>query len=767
MKLTLGNEKDFTVPLVASMLDGVSPPGSAGMENLRIKLNVSHGELGVPARMGGWRKLGMGNEDLHDQLLGGQGWWALITEAASISGGTAESSIKVDDWEWILPDDHITIAGHELLVTSSVNGTVIVVNNGTTFAVAPGDVVIKRTPGQREAFTTLFPCKSSGGTRYLVAFTRSRVYVTTGSALNWRIIADGLGGGYRTGDDPFGGHRWDVDKLGEYVVFTNNYDPVMAWKIGASAVTTGSNKRRRWSAFEVYDLLGLGITAAGAVWASGGFLFLGDVVVNGTRYSDRIYWCDFNRPLEWAPGGESAAGYSELGGGQVVLRGATIGDSQRVYTDTTIYSGTLVGGDVVFRFLDVYSGGRALKHKWSLVNAGDTHYYLSGEGMVALSKFDPSPNQPEWLQRAGGLIKNGLDAALLRQAVPSISPFGKLAEDLCSQIAVGYHGDKQEVWVSWPTATADSADISGVRRSTLRISVKHGQASLVDHSFSAFAQWSPDHRMSIRDFMVTYCVCSAPGVVDPKEGIPLNEVTPACDGLYGLGTYSGPDHIYNEQDDGTGVPSNDSICAVIGDLSIDDLCPECVESSVFVAASLGDLCLKQMSDDFMRREMYSEDDDESAAFPYTSPGAYVYEGYPTLIQSEMSEFGYWNDKLVSAVGIAFSATDGSQPGQIRCQVSANNSPQCGSWHDADPIALSCLPSGATPDQHIADGTRADELPRFAFHTAGVYAAYRIWVEGQPTITGGDGPASPVDCAFSMFFLKWVARPFRSHWQKIK
>lgn len=767
MKASLGQPKDFPLQLASSMLDGTSEAGGAGFGNLRVALNLDHGEQGVPARMGGWRKLGFGNEDLHDQLLGAQGWWALITEAAAVIGNTGETTIKIDDWEWILPDDVLTIGGRTVRVTSSINGNVIVLNSGQTFAVNAGDAVIKVSSGQREAITQLFPCTSAGGTRYLIACTKSRIYVSTGSALNFRLIADGLGGSYRPGDSPVGGHRWDIDKLGEYVVFTNNHDPVLAWRIGAPPVTEGVNKKLRWSAIEIYDLLGLGITSAGAVWSWNGYLFLGDVVVNGTRYSDRIYWCDFNRPLEWAPGGESVAGYVDLGGGQTVLRGARIGGTIRIYTDQAITVGEYIGGDAVFRFSDTYTGPRVMRHKWSFVNAGDTHYYLSGEGLVSLSKFDPSPNQTEWMQRLSGIILRGLQEKYAQQSIPSVHSFGPIDHARCDEIAAGFHEDRQEVWLCWPTSTADSGSIGQIRRPTLRISVRHGKASLVDHAFSAFTQWSPDHRMSVRDFMVTYCVCSAPGVVEPKEGVPLNTIAQSCTGIYGQGQYDGPDHIYNAADDGTGESSTDSLCAIVGDMTLDDLCPDCIGSNLFIGASLDDLCIKQFEQAYLRREMYSLTDDDGAAFPQTSPGAYTYQGYPTVIQGEMADFGYWNEKLVSAVGVAFDADPQSPPGQLRCAIATNNTPNCTNWYDADPLELSCLPTGASQSTHVDEGTRASELPAFAFHRAGVYVAFRLWVEGAPTVAGGDGPTSPVDCGFTLTSIQFTARPHRESWRKVQ
>lgn len=757
---TLPGEKSFEIPLVGAMLDGISAAGEAGHQNLRVVLNVDHTTDGTPNRSGGWRKLGVGNEDLHDQLLGGQGWWALITEAATIAGGIAESTIKVDDWEWILPDDILTIGGKQVRVTSAVAGNVLVVNSGATFSVAAGDAVIKVTPGQREAVSLLYPCTNSSGSRCLLAFTRSRVYASTGSARNFRIIADELGGYYRSTDPKFGAPRWDVAKLGDWVVFTNNEDPVMAWRIGAPPVTEGVDKKRRWSAIEVYDLLGLGITSAGCVWEWNGYLFLGDVVVNGVRYSDRIYWCDFNRPLEWAPGGESVAGYYEVGAGQTVLRGARIGGSMRVYTDKSILVGELIGGDAVFRFPETYSGPRVMVSKWSLVNAGDTHYYLSADGIVSLSKFDPSPNQVEWLRRASGLITRGLNPELLRGSRIGFNGFGPIDTARCHEVAVGFHEALEEMWICWPTVTADANSFGGIRRGTMRISLRHGKASLVDHAFSAFAEWTPDHRMSVRDFMVTYCICDAPGVVDPKEGVPLNEILPQCSGLYG-----GPNHIINVADDGTGVVHPDSVCSMMGDLTVNDMCPTCVESPVFVAASLSDLCLKEMAPNFWRREMYVASEDDPAVFPATSPGLYSYDGYPTMLQGEASNVGFFNEKLISGVGVMFDAVSASAPGQVRCQLAANNSANCANWYDADPLELSCLPSGATPDEHMSEQTRAGEFPTFAFHQAGINIGWRLWVEGAPSEPGMDGPVNPIDCGFSATTVKLMARPFRSTWRK--
>lgn len=760
----LGCGKEFLIPTVGGLLDGRTEPGGADFRDYRVLLNCGFNDTGKHKRLAGFKRLGLGNEDLHDQLLGGIGWVA-VAEGAGVVVHGAEWSFAVDDASWAKVGMTVTVNGVALVIVEVTDISIKVRNqSGVVAVVDVGDEFWYRPDSQREAITTLFQVASDSGVRHLIACTKSRIYVNTGSAMNFRLLGDGFGGPYLSGDSPFGSPRFDVAQLGNYVVFTNNYDPVMAWKIGDGPIETGENGYKRWSLIEIYDLLGLGITAAGCVWAWNGFLFLGDVTVDGVRYGSRIYWCDFNRPLEWAPGGESLSGYVDLGGGQTVLRGATIGGSIRAYTDKAIYVGEYVATDVVFRFRDTYSGPDVMAHKWSFVNAGDSHFYLTSQSMVELRKFDAAPIRPPWLYKASGIIYNGITEDTLKNFPLDFDPLSPLDPSRCDQIAAGYNDDRQELWITWPTVGADDNDFEGVRRMSMMVSRKFGKATLVDRPCSAYSNWKTDHRMSVRDFTITYCLCDAPGSVASKEGKPLNDPVAECDSIEGYGIYSGPDYIRNATEDPELPVDQDSLCAVMGDLRLSDLCPECDQGRLFIAADLKDFALKEINETYLRRDLYVYSEDVPATFPNTSAGVYSYDGYSTLFQTELSNFQSENQKYVESVAIDFSPLSQDPHGQIRCQVGVNNTPNCGWWYDSDPLDLTCLNDDASPETNEPTGTRAGSFPTFQFYRAGTYVGLRAWIEGAPEVDGEDGSREPADCPVEITSLQFKMRQRTKTWR---
>lgn len=761
----LGCTKDFDVPSVRGLLDGRTESGGAPFSDFRVLLNMGVNDAGRLKRMSGWRKLGSGNEDLHDQLLGAQGYWLGVSSDVDVEGGGLQTVIDVDDASWLSVGDVLTWYDNSVTVTAKSAMTVTVFNSGDTFTLASGDSLIRVAAGQTEAITSAFHVTTSYGVRKLIACTRSRIYVNSGSGLNWRLLADGLGGAYSASDSKWSGPRFEIAQVGDVVLFANGVNDVLAWPIDGEPIAGETNSYRRWSAFEVYDLQGLGITAASCICAWNGFVFIGDVYVEGTRYASRIYWSDFNRPLEWAPGGESVSGYYDFGAGQKILKIATLGGTIRVYTDRSVWVGEYVGGDVVFRFTEISLGTDALKYRWSFVNCGDSHFFLSSDSLVEMRKYDTVPQRLEWYYKSSGIIFNGLSSDLLTDFPTTFGSFGGIDESLCHQIAAGYDSARKEIWISWPTTSADESGFDGVRRMTMMLNRKFGKCSLVDHPFSCFCEWIPDHRMSVRDFTITYCVCEAPGVVLDKEGIPLNEPDTQCDGPV-YGQYEGPDWIVNQQEYGGSQYSADidSLCALIGDLRIEDLCPECNDSSLFIAASLSDLCLKQFDQSFYRREVYDLANDEVAYFPNTSTGAYSYDGYSTVAQSEIANFGTEAEKLIDAVLVGFVAGEQDPDGQLRSQVTANNMPQCATWRDSDPVDLDCLNDEADPEDDEEDNLRSSELPSFAFYSAGSFLAYRVWVEGTPELAGGDGPTEPVDCPVEFTKFKVRLRQRTQNWK---
>lgn len=463
--------RDVEIPLAAGMLDGRSPAGEARVQDLRIALNVAtNTELGR-RRLGGWAEwqadtTTFSNENLHDQLLGGAG-----------------------------------------------------VMEGDTFVA---------TDGQREAITLMLEAPATTGALYFIAGTKSRLYVSTGAGRNYRLIADGLGGEFIGGESRWPKTKTRAAQIGDFAIFTNGIDPVLAWPLGGGAV---EGDTRLWSAHEISELVALGILRAEVICSWQGFVFIADVNVEGDDEHSQIYWCSFNRPLEWTPGGESSAGMYDFGKGEVVVNIAPIGGGLRVYTDRAIYSVTFVGGDVIFQFTELYRGDQAVAFKDSFVNAGSAHFWLTQESCAILGEYDKVPQRPEWMHRAVGYIFNGMDGRLLKNLPVSFSAFNPIDRERCYQIAAGLDERRNDLWLSWPTTRTslvtpdDANDFDGVRRLSMVFNLRYAKAALVDHGFSAFVTARLHLWQTLRDFLIQYGLCGEDPPIVANYGCCVMEIT--------------------------------------------------------------------------------------------------------------------------------------------------------------------------------------------------------------------------------------------------
>ncbi len=683
----IGDFKDPRVPLGSGALDGRAPASEDNPLNHPVLLNVNPSiQRGLPRLPGftAWASGDPSNEDLHDQLLGGSG--------------------------------HIV------------------------------DDVFENYSGDTEAITLLAEAVASTGVNYSIAGTKTRLYVSTGRGRNWRIIADNLAGGFVEGESKWTNTKMRCAQVGDFMLFTNDIDNVLAWPIGGPVISEGPNADRRWAAFEVFDLLGLGITRAGVVASWDGFAFLGDVVMEGTRFPGRLIWSDAGAPLEWAPGGESLAGYVDLGGGETILRIETIGGQLRVYTDEAIYAVTLVGGDAVFQATEIYRGPMALAFQESLVNMGDIHLWMTQDSIVTLGAYDRVPNRQEWIHRAAGFIFKGMDGAITNDYPGNFDGFNPINKALCYQIASGHDENLENVWLSWPTTRAsdetpdDANDFDGVRRLTLVMNYRYQKATLVDHGFSAFANMRYHSWGSIRDFMIEHGVCSPDELladevlVGEKEGAPLNTVDELHD--------HPPVSIWNDTEDPTLPMGDNSLAAQTCDeiLAID--CKECVSEPFFAMASTLDLCIKKFDISSGIRQIYLPDSSsdfvphDDPSFPNVQNAVYREDGYPTLIQGAMSQWGSRSEKICTRVVINYDAEAQATPGTLFCQIGVTNSPKCVHWHDADPITLDCLQSG------LEDDERSIEPAMFEYHRVGSWVGYRVFVASEED---GEFNYAPVGC----------------------
>lgn len=675
--------KDFTIDPMVGVMDTRTPEGELPFEHFRLVLNMDSSGLRRRCRMGGWTRfgsdspVGFENQDLHDQLLG----------CLRYREGYSE---ELTDY-YGLSYDYDYCAGPTLMRT-----------------------------GCREHITLIQEVISISKERRLIVGTKSRLYALNTFSGNWKVLADGLGGAYAADNCDCGYVRTKTAQIGNFVFFTNGIDPVLYWDIGGGPAVSGRAVCNQWTSDYVTELVALNILRANLLSQWQGFIFIADVVKEGDTLPSSIFWSDFNEPLSFIPGADSAAGFIDLGKGERVVAMEPIGGQFRVYTmrgkEKAIYEVALVGGDEIFNFREIYRGPDGVEFPNSLVNTGSKHYWIGDSGLFELGEYDRTPTRTEWMHLASGVIDKGLPAKWVTD-FDGLSSFGPVNRSQCEQVVGGYDSRRRALWFSWPTQGSECNNMS------LMFNLEYGGASLVDHGFDAFGMCRPDFTVSLRDFMVENGICPESALVEDKEGMP-----------YGYGEVVYPEfpiyYIVNETEN-PDLPSHaNSMCAMFDDVRLDDYCRICEGDSLFLMSSATDKCLKQFEPDQYVRERYTGDE-VAYTCPYTGYGEYEDDGYYSLLQGGAFSYGARQEKLIRNLIVEYEAVTQADPNLLYCQIGWGAQPGCMTWSDTEPRELTCL-TDKTAAQSARDNTRPNLKATFPVYRAGSFLAYRLYVTG----TGG-------------------------------
>lgn len=545
-----------------------------------------------------------------------------------------------------------------------------------------------------EPITHLAQAGSDESFRTLIASTRTTIYSSNDYTGNWRIIADGLGGGYdEERCDTCSNRRFTSSQLGNYILFTNNFDPVLAWKFGDPP--TGLNL---WSAHYVEELLIIGITKARCIAEFNGFVFVGNVDVEGQHKSSRVYWSDYNAPLSWIPHDQSLGGYHEFGLGEKVLRIEQLGKFLMVYTDKAIYQGIFVGGDLVFSFNTIPTDS-PLVYEYSLVNTGKAHIYASHNGIYVVTPSDSRPSRYEWMHKADGGVFAGVSDDILG-GFAGLDSFGPVNQIQCEQFVGGYNQITEEVWFSWPTDDAECPTMS------LVLNLRYNAADLVDHGFTAFVNYKPDYRPIVRDWLDSEGLCPTSVSDFVKEGLPLDDYTGDT-----------PAYLWNPEEDPTLPIHEDSWCARLGDTTVDDLCDDCDSSPLFLLASAEDFTIKEYNEEIFYRESFDAGDQ-----------MYSQNGYYTLLQSDLSKMGLDEEKIIKQIVADYQAAEQEPPSVLTCEVAYASQPRCTTWKDIGDRDLTCI-TDYTAAQHLANKTRPSPAAKYHTFYRGHFLGYRLYTSG--------------------------------------
>jgi hypothetical protein len=369
--------------------------------------------------------------------------------------------------------------------------------------------------------------------------------------------------------------------MGVYLIFTNNFDPVLIYALGDSAAECTQQ-----ALLPLSDLLVLGIGRAGGVIEFKGFLFIYDITENGERQGGTVMWSDLEDPNAFIESDVSLAGRATIALGATILNAAKLGNWLIFYTDKGIVRCSLVGGDEVFNFEQIYtssqSSGDALKYKFSLINCGDLHLYLGESDAWIFTQFDFRPIMVPWITKACGMIFNGI--------AEDDATYSPLNEEACNLVTGGYNERTKEAYLSWPSGSNLCPDV------TLRFNMKYQAGDFIDHGFTAFHTFRKELRPTVGEWLEDLGVCDRGTQVatGPRDGA-------ICPGDQDV-VVNPPLYLRNPTENPALPIHPDSLCARLQGKTLDDFCRDCAAPATFIMASATDFCLKQAEDDIYYRE---------------------------------------------------------------------------------------------------------------------------------------------------------------------
>lgn len=409
----------------------------------------------------------------------------------------------------------------------------------------------------REPITLLYPAESTSQERRLYAATRSRIYLQTGN--EWRIIARGYGSVNAQS-------RFQCAQLANTMVFTNGVDPVRKHTFGTASdpcnwVTTLTSITQLESASPA----GVGLTRAQFARSFNGSIFLMNTVEAGVRYPSRIRFSGFNSPDRWLAGVDTIAGFQDLPYNETITGAIEMFNTLMVFTNKAIYKCVFDGSAYTFERIYAENRGSAglLAYPNTLVSDGETVWWLGQDAAYKYNIFVSGPVRDENLHRATKQMFDEIDTSC------------------CDQPVAGFNPVTREIWWSYPVSGSSCSN-----RRTLVYNVASQAADYVDHGFTCFANFVPDTRQTLDQWLDEYC----------------------------------------------GDGDLNSLCAALGARVVDDFCDECNSRKTYIAASATDYCIKDIGTMFYRERCINPTEEGT----FNDAGAYV----PST--GEYSEDGYFS-----------------------------------------------------------------------------------------------------------------------------
>ena len=255
----------------------------------------------------------------------------------------------------------------------------------------------------REHITMLYEFESGGGSRKLIAATKSRVYALNQRSRNWVLIGDNGGAGYGEGTSAdYSTTKFKASQLGNNIVFTNNYNEPLYWYFDSTPDLANKNLLQT-----IPDLVKLKITKVNYIAEYKGFMFLADLEENTTQQIAKVQWSDYVDATSYYPSTASLSGQQTVGDiGEAIIGMAVLGDHLMIYKERSIWRCSLVSSANLFVFKQIYQGENTPFYTDTLISAGDSHFYMAEAGIYRISVSDIRPVRIDWIHNSSAIIYN-------------------------------------------------------------------------------------------------------------------------------------------------------------------------------------------------------------------------------------------------------------------------------------------------------------------------------------------------------------------------
>lgn len=573
------------------------------------------------------------------------------------------------------------------------------------------------------------------GLNKLFAATQNRIYALNNSTGNWKIISDLLGGSPLSGCPDT---AWWLTGSNDVVVITNGVDKPVFHIIDQPADANGQ------SVSLIKDCELLNISAVGVVWTWEHLTFYGNVTMDGVKASYRVLWSDYDRPLSLKPKANiSLAGYFDMAFGEVILNALPMGNVLFIYTNLGIWQvskGGSVSSPLSFtkRYDAPRPGERCLIYPRTLVSSGNHHYYMSGDDIYLYSLYVDAPQRVEWIRKASSVIFEDID------------------KGRCNTPVAGFESSKKQIFFFWANSGQDCP------QQGLVLNTETDFASTVPFGATAVCNFGANKQMTLRDFMLSKCICQPNQLPFEKEGgycttptAPSCPTPPKC--FYTNSSINLDGRLI--EDVSKLSADQDSLCAQLGNLSVGDLCnsefsaDQCRPEAKFVFALSDDFCLKEADENAGYRER---------TVSFTGCGGYSKLGYRSPLRSgpmdlANPEVSKWLTKFICEVYPVLQTI----PSLLVLKVGAAdraidpNAPDCLISFDLEmpPLPLKC-PVSLTADEAKAQGVYPDEDFSWRTYMGGRFLYYELDIinpDVNPPDTGGL-------CCISRFTLEIQTLP---------